>query len=311
MKTPSIIQTKIQLKGRYKIQRIKADSGKLIQSSPWMNNLITNAGKQTYISRGDNIPLSCAVGTGNSTPSVNDTALNRVGAAGAESAANVFTEDSGTVPATYWFRFYPGQATGNISELGIYLGSPGYADFTLFSRALVRDSQGNPTTITVLSDEYLDIYWEFTLHVAGRTTGTIPFYNKGTEQSVAWVMKPAYALSWSARSGSSLEQPKINHYGSYSYLVSDVLEEPSHNDQNPSSSTSWAGPNKGAALPYVADSYYQEYEYTWLLDRGHANNINGFRLYIGCGHLWLYLPNGGVNKTNHDTLTLRFRLSVA
>jgi len=308
------IHSNMLLKGRYRLKRIKADNGMIIHTSPWINNLITDAGKRTYINSNNNIDLTCAVGTGNSTPAASDTALDhlkyRVGAAAVTASPGVFTEEGGTLKSTYQFRFYPGQAVGNISELGIYLGLPGYPDFTLFSRALVRDSNNNPTTITVLSDEYLDVYWEFTLTIAGRTTGTFLLDNKGNASNVDWILKPAATHWWNAHYGSGyLSQPRI--HSSYSYLANDVISEPSRNEENPASSNGWAEPNYGTALPYVDGSFYREYEYVWLLDRANFSNINCFRLYIGTGYLWLYLPNGGFEKTGMDTLTLRFRLSVA
>jgi len=317
MSTVSIPAIGMRVKGRYQVQRIKANNGQIIQSSPWTNNLITDAGKRVYISSARNIPLTLAVGTGNSAPHASnlalDNAIYRTSAAGSEALPSVFTEDGGTLKSLYRFRFYPGQATGNISELGIYLGLPGYPDFTLFSRALVRDSHGNPTTITVLSDEYLDVYWEITLEVAGRTTGTFPLYNKdGTTNTLDWVMKPAAAHWWSVRHDSNyLAQPQISPYGYYTCLSNSITTEPGYNDEDPPGMTGWHAPNNGAALPYVDGSYYRDYEYTWLLDRANVSGINCFRLYIGPGHLWIYLPNHSIDKTHMDTLTIRFRLSIA
>jgi len=261
-----MIQTNMYLKGRYRLKRIKADNGRIIHTSPWMNNLITDAGKRTYINSNNNIDVSCVVGTGNSTPAASDTALNaqiyRTSAAEASALPPVFTESGGTLKSTYRFRFNPGQATGNISELGIYLGLPGYADFTLFSRALVRDSQGNPTTITVLNDEYLDVYWEFTLTVAGRTTGTFLLDNKGSISNLDWVLKPAASPYWQAHWDQwHLNQPRINGYGYYSYLYANVDTEPAMQQEVPPGHSNTHSPNYGTALPYVDGSFYREYEY--------------------------------------------------
>jgi len=314
MMTPSMIQTCLALKGRYHVQRIKADSGLIIQSSPWMTNLITNVGKDKYFAGAYYADLYGAVGTGNSTPDASNTALDNPlhmkYADEVNAVPSTFTESGGTVKSIFRYRFNPGEATGNISELGIYIGYG--SGNRLFSRALVRDSQGNPATITVLSDEYLDVYWEFTLEVAGRTTGTLPLYHAdGTTSTVDWVMKPAATPHWKAHVHAFiLALPEVRGDGYYSHIYANVDNEPGHEQDIPQGHSHGPYPNYGAALPYVDGSYYRDYEFVWLLDRANMSGINCFRLYIGPGHLWLYLPNHHFEKTAMDKLSVRFRLSI-
>ncbi|MBD8496659.1 hypothetical protein, partial [Pseudomonas syringae] len=59
------------------------------------------------------------------------------------------------------YTFPIGGATGNISEIGIGWALTGTS---LFSRALVKDSSGNPITITVLADEQLRVYYQFRVY---------------------------------------------------------------------------------------------------------------------------------------------------
>jgi hypothetical protein len=51
-------------------------------------------------------------------------------------------------------RFAAGTLNGTYTEVGV-----GWGNTTLFSRALIVDGSGNPTSITVLSDEVLDVYY--------------------------------------------------------------------------------------------------------------------------------------------------------
>src|SRR5690606_8917143 len=70
------------------------------------------------------------------------------------------------------FRFAAGVATGNLSEVGISWLTTG----ALFSRALILDSGGLPTTITVLADEVVDVTYEF--RIMAKTddeTGSVTF----------------------------------------------------------------------------------------------------------------------------------------
>ena len=71
------------------------------------------------------------------------------------------------------YHFAIGAAAGNLSELGVGWASSGT---TLFSRALILDSGGTPTTITVLSDEYLYVTYEHRFYPSETdATGSIVF----------------------------------------------------------------------------------------------------------------------------------------
>lgn len=106
----------------------------------------------------------CCVGTGNSNSVVTQTSLDTFKASttttqGAIEAGIQVT----TLPYYMWlrstYRFGEGVAAGNISEIGL-----GWANANLWNRALVKDSNGNPTTITVLADEYLDVITEIRVY---------------------------------------------------------------------------------------------------------------------------------------------------
>ena len=138
----------------------KADTDEIVRETPEFHNLVLNTGLArmavgTWIDR-------CCVGTGNSTPVVSQVALDSFLASTTTVAAGA--SDTGGIQVTtapfYWFgrrtwRFAVGVATGNISEIGL-----GWGNTTLWNRALVKDTAGNPTTITILADEYLDVISE-------------------------------------------------------------------------------------------------------------------------------------------------------
>lgn len=103
---------------------------------------------------------ACQVGAGNTAPSNSDVSLvspiAAVGATDGPDGGGTRTYVSG--PPAYWqmvrtYQFGTGVAAGNIAELGIF-SSQSDANH-LFCRELVRDGSGNPTTITVESDEIL------------------------------------------------------------------------------------------------------------------------------------------------------------
>lgn len=151
---------KCGLAGRYKLVATRPDGSERLLAD-WFENLITDGGLDR-IAVG-NPSQYCHVGTGSTTPANTDTTL----AAFLASTTTKISANQGvqsTPPYYGWnviqYRFAPGVADGNISEVGIGWG----ASTNLFSRALVLDEEGDPTTITVLEDETLDVYYEFRLY---------------------------------------------------------------------------------------------------------------------------------------------------
>jgi hypothetical protein len=156
---------------------IKCDArgpdGELRRSTGWFHNLVLNSGLNGI---GSGVMVSsCYVGTGSTTPTAGDAALaaylaqNNVVRSITPGAA---TSSPYYVKNTWVFRFNAGVATGNVSEIGI--AATGTPPQPLFSRALVLDGGGSPTTITVLSDEILDVTYEIRAYApTSDWTGTI------------------------------------------------------------------------------------------------------------------------------------------
>lgn len=131
------------------------------------NNLILDSGLQRigfYADWMDWLHL----GTGITPPHVLQTALDTPTYKGKNlaplphTAGGINTSDSQN-PFTWItrvFRVTPRGVDTTYTELGI-----GRNDSTLFSRTLIKDSQGNPSSITVLKDEYLDITYECRMYI--------------------------------------------------------------------------------------------------------------------------------------------------
>lgn len=150
--------------GYYKFIRYKvASNGHPILASAvstdWFPNLIVNAGLNRIGTNEDWLTF-CQVGTGSTPPADTDTALQSRLAAHSSLNASIAIGNS-TTPPFYvgrrnTYRFNAGVATGTLSEVGVGWASTG----SLFSRALILDGGGSPTTITVLADEVLDVVYE-------------------------------------------------------------------------------------------------------------------------------------------------------
>jgi hypothetical protein len=157
-------EIKTQLQGIYTFTAVNALTGsqrhlgEVADENP--NTIVTSGLNQ--IGTGNELFYYCCVGTDSTVTSMNMTALGNQVA----QTSTVQTNTSGTQsssPYFSWyrrtFRFGQGAAAGNLTEVGVKSNSG-----VLFSRALIVDSAGLPTTLTILSDEYLDVTYEFRMY---------------------------------------------------------------------------------------------------------------------------------------------------
>lgn len=173
------INCKVGLTGRYKLAKKRGQD--VVYEGEWFNNLITNNGLDLIAETQSRFDY-CAAGSGNSTPTVNDTAIESL--LGDEQSPSVTYATNLTdyyISYTAVYTFNVGAVAGNVSELTIGAGDNGT---NIFSRALVKDGFGNPTSIAVLSDEQLIVTWE------------LRYYFDGTDQAdtvdgYSIVMRPA------------------------------------------------------------------------------------------------------------------------
>lgn len=149
---------KTQLEGRFKFQVTRPDGTSRVISD-WSPNLILDAGLNRIGSGG--FLTHCMVGGSSAAPSVGQTTLVTKYA----DSSTILTDSVGLELASNYcyirrtFRFAAGVAAGNLSEVGV-----GWTETLCFSRALIVDMGGTPTTITVLSDEILDVTYEFRMY---------------------------------------------------------------------------------------------------------------------------------------------------
>lgn len=159
------------VKGRFKLEAVDKFSGKKRFLAEF-DNLITTNGANALGASSVNAFTTCAVGSGNAAPALTDTALQTL-VASTTSLNSSGTSNSGSAPwfstSTFQFNFPAGTATGNLSEIGV-----GATTTSLFSRALILDGGGSPTTITVLSTEALYATYQISQYVPTTdVTGTV------------------------------------------------------------------------------------------------------------------------------------------
>jgi len=150
--------SKVRVSGHFEI--FKNCEGQAPQKVAEFDNLFLNSGLNLL---GTHASFTyCQVGTGNSTPAVGQVALDNFlkSQMRTNAAYTAGNDDNGDpyaqVSVTYAFPL--GAVVGTISEIGISFEVP---PAVLYSRALIVDMNGNPTTITLLATEYLTIIYSF------------------------------------------------------------------------------------------------------------------------------------------------------
>lgn len=172
-----MLKAKIEVGARFKFITSKAN-GHVSKETAWFNNLVLDAGLDAMGGGGTADITHVWVGTGNSTPTPTQTGLdNTLAGTSTTSAGDQRGVQTSNLPYYYWmrrtFRFDLGVAAGNLSEVGL-----GNDSSALFNRALIKDNSGNPITVTVLSDEFLDVVVELRVYPKTNFSGQFQLLNK-------------------------------------------------------------------------------------------------------------------------------------
>lgn len=218
----------MRMGGYVRCQIHRGKSGTLKYDTGWFPNIITDKGLGYYGNAPQGFMFNqCAVGTGTGTPTVSDNGLfaylaataTNPGGFPADSTGTGYVAAAGSVPAYYWnqntFTFGTGVAAGNLTEVGIWPLAVTYGS-GLFSHALILDSNGNPTTITVLSNEVLSVTYQVNYYIDPSDHSFSFPYNgsttTGTYRTTMMGSTPTGDLSGGGWLTRSYQQPVINFY---------------------------------------------------------------------------------------------------
>jgi hypothetical protein len=228
-------------RGHFKLEAVGLDGRVRLLAE--FDNLITTNGANLL---GNGNPLSwCLVGSGNNPPTLADTALQTFVASTNTTNFTTQTAQSSSPyfgTTTIQYAFPIGGATGNLAEVGVGQSN---TNGQLFSRALILDSGGSPTTITVLSSEALYVTYQLNQYVpladvtgsvtvsgvsyaytlrASRATGTQWCYSNGDAGGVssASLYNGTIGAITSSPSGTSAFQSSSsnNSYSTGSFTLS-------------------------------------------------------------------------------------------
>lgn len=169
-----MLQQNVGVAGQLRYE-ITTASGDLKESSDWFDNLVVKtgliqlaqAGGSTYYGGDSNInnnlQKNCAIGSGNAAPTMSQDALQEfVKATYGNQINNSYNYTPGSeqyvLTQTYKYDF-TGLNNVNITEVGLCTDD----GRKIYTRALIKDSMGQPVSITILSGETLTVYYKLTL----------------------------------------------------------------------------------------------------------------------------------------------------
>lgn len=311
----------VRLGGRFRLVTSKdAECKQVVEDTGFFDNLITNTGMNrigevavSYPANLGNFGLLCGrfvVGSGTAEPQFTDTAL-QIPVAFASASSTLGSESSsyerGYFEITVQHQFGQGQAAGNLSEIGIQDTS---AAGPLWSRALILDGQGSPTTITVLPSDFLTCYYTlrimipkedavFNINVDYDEDGTIPTVVTG---------RPLNANNGSPQQGWGLKTVGTGGTPSILQFYTGGLAAPTASAPLGSPiSTQTTGFSE---VPYVTDSFERYVTRTNSISEHNSQELRTARLnaLMGCWQIEFDPP---LQKDNTQTMQVTFGYSWA
>lgn len=294
-------------------ERVKHDTG-------FFDNLITDVGMNRVgevttnslnsIGSFSSLCGRFVVGSGSATPAFTDTAL--VAPVAFASADPVLDSESssytrGWYEITVRHQFGQGQAAGNLSEIGIQHTS---ASGPLWSRALILDGAGNPTTITVLADDILTCYYTLRIMIPQEDAVfniDVDYDDDGVVPTVV-TARPLQADNSSPFSGWGLQTAGTSSGPAYLRFYSGGLAAPTANV--PLGSAQASQTNTFTVVPYVTDSHQRFVTRTNGSNEHNSQELRTARLEALMGS-WQVEFDPPLQKDNTQTMQLTFGYSWA
>lgn len=162
------MQVNMGMAGEFRVVVKRADGSTKIDTG-YQKNLILNQGLDFFGKDSGFMTAYCVVGSGNSAPAYSQNKLDAFLAATGTTGSPAYpvyktdydkVRDGNLYKASVTNKYSFTNIVGNISEIGLASDYSSPTTYNLCTRALIKDSSGNPTTITVLSGEILDVYYK-------------------------------------------------------------------------------------------------------------------------------------------------------
>lgn len=272
-------------------------------------NLILNQGLDAwFINDVNSIMNTCRVGTGSSEPVVTQTGLDSELAT--TNTSTTSTGNSGGVPV--WYSYYQrtytfglGAVVGNIAEIGIGQAS------LLCTRALIKDTEGDPTVISVTADEQLIVIYELRKYPpVDDVMGTLTIDVNGLPTDYSFTIRAANVdeNTFCIHSPATTLSSASTAIGSATAVDSQTLAAVTGFMSGSTSSTTLT------QASYTSGNFYRDYTAEFGISQGnHAGGIGGFGFFGSSASRYGFQVSVDpkIPKTADRILSLPLRLSWA
>lgn len=304
-------QMTVGMIGRFRMDATNIHTGKKRELVPWFKNKMLDSGRNNLVTQ-NNWAYSgskCHVGAGTNAALATDTALQTFVASTSTVQAQSFGAQS-SPPYYGWslitYRFAVGVATGNLSEVGVGWGTSGA---TLITRARIVDGMGDPTTITVLGDEVLDVTYELRYYPPLTPVNGTVTLNGITYNTVSTAAEVNNASTQGGNMGQTMGQYSLftSDWQAYDGALGTIIQNPSGVSAACDNATQF---NKA----YVNNSYYVDMQCNcgitgWNL----GNGIRSIRIRTNAGSFQTSFTAQGtgftIPKTVNFTMIMVWRLA--
>ena len=151
-------KARVAYSGKFKLAAFKPSIGRVVRETPWFSNIILDSGLNRW---GTGAIISGAgLGTDSTVPAAGQTSLLAPATFTTTQTPSGFsTLAAGASPYNnsriFGYRTALGALNGSYVEVGV-----GWSSSEYFSRALILDGGGLPTSFPVAVDEQVDIYYQ-------------------------------------------------------------------------------------------------------------------------------------------------------
>ena len=268
----------------------------------WFCNLLLDAGLDRYMGSIGGFASYAYIGAGNTPPAVGNTnmeSLLGVSSGGPSTTSGRINESPYYAYDRKTFTFPAGTGTGNIAEVGV-----GWSGTTpsgsLFSRALIVDAEGSPTTIAKLADEQLDVEYEFRVYPPlSDVTGTVSGYGY-TLRAANLGVSGGTSGNWTASANGGT----ANTFRAYTGVIGANTGIPAGTVYN-------TAPSTNGVLAYTNGTFFRDHQ--WTYSASQANLSGGIKsLSWGHGPAVMQIEFGAaIDKTATRTVRFTSRLTLA
>lgn len=292
--------TPVTMRGEFQITK-RDRWGRVLYEGPRFSNLILNSGLNRLGVEG--AIIGAAIGTGTAAPDAAQTGLQAqttFTTTGAPSNGVITSNSSSPFQNTrsFVYRTALGALNGNFTEVGV-----GWASGSMFARELIRDGSGNPTTISVASDEQLDIAYRLSVFPPlVDTSNTVTITGSGSHTVTGRAALVTDTGSWPV----SASVAQVNAGGSFA--LSGGLGAIASTPGGGAAGT----PTSNSTAAYVNNSYARQGSLTWGLNDGNSALFRSVMVqWVNMGRFQYDYGSAGIAKNNTRTLVLNYGITWA